>query len=130
MPRRKIGKRRVLALARLWRERLHLGDWKLSLLVEPIPEAEDCKAYCQAMPEYKEMTVAVDPEAVTPEELESTIVHELLHAHVEHLAGLALAMAGDDPIKREVVRLAEESLVVSLERAFVQAYAAPVEVLS
>lgn len=125
MPRRRIGKRRVLALVRLWRERLHLSDWKLSLLVEPIPPEEDAKAYCQAQPEYREMVVAVDPDAVTPDELESTVVHELLHAHVEQLAGLALAMAGEDPIKREVVRQAEEALVVRLERAFMEAYAAP-----
>lgn len=125
MPRRRIGKRRVLALVRLWRERLHLTDWKVSVLVEPIPPEEDCKAYCQAQPEYREMVVAVDNEAVTPDELEATIVHELLHGHVEHLAGLALAMAGDDPVKREVVRLAEESLVVTLERAFMEAYATP-----
>lgn len=122
MPRRRIGKRRVLALARLWRERLHLNDWKLSLLVEPIPEEEDCKAYAQSQPEYKEILVAIDPEAVTPDELEATVVHELLHGHVEKLAGLALAMAGDDPVKREVVRQAEEELVVTLERAFMEAY--------
>lgn len=125
MPRRRIGKRRVLQLAQLWRQRLHLTDWKLSLLVEPIPEDEDCKAYCQAQPEYKEMVVAVDPVAVSRDELEATIVHELLHAHVERLAGLALTMAGDDPVKKEVVRQAEESLVVALERAFMEAYAAP-----
>ena len=123
MPRpRRLSKREVLRLVRLWRQRLQLHDWKIAVLVGPIAPEDNAKAYCAAAPEYREATVHVSPDDVAPEDAESTVVHELLHCHVEALAGLALVMAGDDPVRKEAVRRAEEELVMRLERAFTQAY--------
>ncbi len=119
---RRISKASVMRLVRLWRERLHLHDWKLSVMVSTIPAKDDAKAYCAAKPEYREALVHLDPKEVPPEDLPATLVHELLHCHVEGLAGLALVMAGDDPVRREAVRRAEEELVMRLERVLSEAY--------
>lgn len=113
-----------MALVRQWRTRLQLHDWKISVVVDRIPPEDDAKAFCQAKPEYREALVQVDPHEVTLEDLEATVVHELLHCHAEALAGLALVMAGDDPVKREAVRRAEEELVMRLERLVRAAYGA------
>ena len=113
-----------MASVRLWRERLHLHDWKISVLVEAIPAEDDAKAYCAAKPEYREALVCVDPHEVALADLEATVCHELIHCQTESLAALALFMAGDDPVRRESVRRAEEELVMRLERVVRAAYGA------
>ena len=63
-----------MALVRLWRVRLQLHDWKISVRVEPIPDEEDAKAYCAAKPEYREALIHLDPQEVTLDDLEATVV--------------------------------------------------------
>lgn len=116
------SKRAIMALVRRWRTRLHLHEWKLGVTVAPIPPEDEASAWCAAQPQYREADVAFDPATIQPDELEATVVHELLHCHVESLAALALDMAGDDPVKKAQVSRAEEELVTRLERAFIAAY--------
>jgi len=116
------SKQAILRLVRVWRTRLHLHEWKLGVTVAPIPPEDDASAWCAAQPQYRSADLAFDPAIIKPDELEATVVHELLHCHVESLAALALDMAGDDPVKKAQVSRAEEELVTRLERAFMAAY--------
>jgi hypothetical protein len=112
----RITKRRVLALVRQWRTKLHLSEWHLGVVVDTIPPDAAARADASASPEYREATLRFDPAEIDPAELEEMVVHELLHCHVETLGHLALVMAGEDAVRKEAVRMAEEELVTRLTR--------------
>jgi hypothetical protein len=120
---RRITRKQVVALVARWRERLHLGDYALSVRVGRIPAKENARADAAVSPEYREAVLRFDPAGVSPAQLEATVCHELLHCQIEPLAHLALTMAGDDPVKREAVRMAEEELTTRLERVLLAAFA-------
>lgn len=120
MPRRrKVSKKLVLQRVAYWREVLHLHDWELSVVVEPLPEEDDATAACSAQPAYKAATLHFDPYDITKAALDNYVVHELLHCLVEPLADLATVAAGEDPMRRAAVTREEESLVTALERVLV-----------
>lgn len=130
MPRRrKVSKKLVLQRVAHWREILHLQDWELSVVVDPLPEEDDATAACSAQVAYKAATLYFDPYDITKATLDNYVVHELLHCLVEPLADLATVAAGDDPMRRAAVTREEESLVTALERVLVNLASAPAAAL-
>jgi hypothetical protein len=112
---RKLSKAAVMTRAKYWRKRLHLEGWKIGVTFEP-DEKEESEASCLAQPEYAAAVVRFDLAKIHPDEIDSYIVHELLHCHVWALANFGNSACADDPVKLEALRHHEESLVTSLER--------------
>lgn len=111
----RLTRRRIVARVRRWRTRLLLERWAVQVEVGEDTE-EQSEASCIARPEYLTMDLRFDPAKIDPAELDAYVVHELLHAYIWPLANLAERMAGDDPAKREAVRVEEETLATALER--------------
>lgn len=116
MPRRRVSKKAVLERVAHWRSRLLLDDWALGVIVDAMPPEDDATAANAAEPEYRRATLYFDPYQIPAKELDDYVVHELLHCLTEPLAQLATVAAGDDPMRKEAVRMAEEELVTRLER--------------
>jgi len=99
-------------------EALGLGDWEFQIVRQEYA-AKDVSdlAGCQAKPEYKSAVLYFDVARIPPEELDSYIIHELLHCHIWELVALTDKLA-TTPAEREAIRLAEERLTTTLERLF------------
>lgn len=106
-------------LVETWRPRLHLDRWNINV---DFDSERESAASCEALEEYCTGTVYFNLEQMDDAPIERYVVHELLHCHVNVLASVALTLAGNSKIKKEMVRRAEESLVTLLERLFIQAY--------
>ena len=98
---------------KLWQKRLGLSSWTIELEFSQIEWCADCAAY----PEYLNAKIRFDTGSDIDE---ATIIHELLHCHIEGLAHLAEKLAGTDERWKEMVRIEEERLATNLEKIFTQ----------
>ena len=116
-----VTQKRIEALTRYWRKRLHLHEWRISIKVG---EFEDEGRFAKlsaanvAEPDYLEATVYYDPDRIreAKEDLNRLTCHELLHCHTAELVTICDQWAGDDPIRQRMVKHAHEQLVSRLER--------------
>lgn len=95
---------------------LKLDRWNIRIAFDPKMEDD---AECIAQPEYRNAVLRFRVKDLTWEELPSYVLHELMHCHVESLGALALALAGEDEVRRTVVTSAEENLTTTLEELLV-----------
>lgn len=94
----------VQELVAKWQDRLGLRDWDIETRVCRYWEIPGCVGTCQIHPEDRTARIMIlDPSDIpadvhdTSKDTEHTIVHELLHIHMEpfasHEAGVALEQA-------------------------------------
>jgi len=112
----KPSRRMLLARVKYWRVKLGLTDWDVSVEVTGGLEAG---ADAEAQPAYKQAILRFDLDAISREELDSFVVHELLHLPVWALAEAAEHLAHRDKDKLKFLTDLEESLVTHLERVIV-----------
>lgn len=106
-------RRQVLALVAKWRPRLLLDAWEITVQVNRRIRA---RADCEAAPAYLEAVIRFNPTLIKPEDLEATVVHELLHCHTWRLWELAGRTPDDDPIPPDEAERAHELLTSTLQR--------------
>lgn len=94
---------------------LRLEHWDITLAFPRRLEC-GCAAECDAQPEYKQAVLRFDCTKISWDDLPRFVIHELMHCHVEALAGIALLAAGRDRAKEEWVRRTEEELVTVLDQ--------------
>jgi hypothetical protein len=99
-------------IVRRLQKSLHLDNWWIDVSGEPVSHRADC----EASPEYTEAKLTFNCGRIEDEDAVSFAVHELMHCHVEGLAHVAELLAGDDPFKKEMVRIEEERLTTALEK--------------
>jgi hypothetical protein len=88
-PRPRARQRQVQAWLAEWQKALRLQDWLLRIEIkrEKDMESEGCHGTCHYSPALKNATIVLRDSidfrdgAGYPEDLEATIVHELLHLH-------------------------------------------------
>ena len=118
---RKLSQAAVLARVRYWKDRLNLNDYKVGVAFGPDENTEDdADAECSAMPEYLAATIRFNLDAIPVKEIDSFIVHELLHMPAWRLANFARVMCGEDAAKLETLREHEELLVTHFERVVIR----------
>ena len=101
-----------------WKPRLMLHHWNLSVVFDPDTE-DGSEASCNASPEYLNAVLRFDLNLIPPAEMDSYIVHEMLHCSIWPLANCAHSMCGEDAAKLESVRVHEEALATCLERIII-----------
>lgn len=122
----------IRAAVTAWQQRMGLSDWQIDVVVGPIPGGG--RASCEAAPEYPEMTLHFDPEAMQAkgDTVGGTVPHEMAHGLPWELAQEALEMCDllyrDDPKARAIakrrVRRYEERATSLIQRALTAAYEA------
>lgn len=70
-------KQRVQRLLKLWQKRLELTEWKIELKLLP-EAADDCWGQIEWFADSREATMQITRD-LGPWQLETTVVHELLH---------------------------------------------------
>ena len=104
-------RRRILALTEVWRVPLGLGSWSFDVRFEDtVPE----QASCVADPEYRKAVLIFNLRRLAADELDETVLHEMLHCIGWPIAALAIKWAHGDKERREVARQAEELLITHL----------------
>lgn len=78
----RITRGQVLALVAKWQARLLLDAWKIRVI---LTTKMGHLAECEASPEYLDAVLRFNPVRLTPENLEETVVHELIHCHTWEL---------------------------------------------
>jgi hypothetical protein len=101
-----------------WQKRLRLQDWNVKIEVVPRSRIEGANGECNYFADKKVATILIADACGQhylsyvdddhPEDVESTIVHELLHLHVDAL------MEADSP---KTIKRAEEQLIHLLTSA-------------
>jgi len=88
----RLTRKRAIRLTREWQARLGLRDWSIAVKVEPIKNAWGT---FDALPPKRQAVIRVDGRESSPSvrgwpwaqaDHERTIVHELLHLHLEQLS--------------------------------------------
>lgn len=115
-----VTRAQVLASVRRWRRRLHLEAWTIRVTCRQL--LPDCRADCDAQPEYRSATLRFSLRAIERADLDAYVCHELLHCHAWALGAAALAAAGSGRAARELVRREEEQLVEGLTTILCRAY--------
>jgi len=106
-------KRRV----KYWARRLRLGDVRFAVQFGPDPDPEDdSTAACLAAPEYEQALLRFDLKAIPTEEMESHVIHEILHYAVWPLSSFAHSLCGEDARLFEELRKKEEGMTTYIER--------------
>ena len=114
-----ITHRQVVARVRYWRKVLRLTEWEIVVDGEP-PEDEDGAADCDCKPEYLLARLRFDRKTLTTiEEIDSAVIHELVHLPTWKLAAAAETMADGDKRLLKWVHDEDEGLVTYLERLVV-----------
>lgn len=115
-----------------YRDLLHLANWVIDISDEP--PADDCMADIAPVYGQRVAVLRIDPQWPTWDAatLHATVVHELLHLHVEHAAQVAedaaAAVAGAaGPVVRAAVNLALEYAVDGIAVAVTPHLPAPAE---
>jgi hypothetical protein len=105
----------ILQLVEAWQVPLYLGGWDVKVY---FPSRIQEIASCDSQPEYMTASLYFNLKRVpdTESEIRELVAHEMLHPHVEALAGLANRGARRTPERREAIRVAEETLVTTLSR--------------
>ena len=104
----------VEAIVEAVREPMGLDRWSLRIETGAL---EDCRACCQASPEYREATIRFDFDKLeTGDDLTETTVHELAHCHTWPLHAVAEKLADSvaDSLpkgQRDAVRAAVQEYV-------------------
>ena len=97
---------------RFWQKRMLLSDWKITVEFGPI----DCKADCDAKPEYREALLRFDPDRIPDDEVDAYCAHELAHAVNWTLEGLAEnSIRSNDEKGYDVVRTIAETVATKWE---------------
>lgn len=120
------------ALVREWQPRMGLGDWHIRVVIGPIKGGH--RATCEAMPEYPEMVLSFDPEAMAKagDDPIAQVQHEAAHGFPWELAQEALELCdllyrndgkARGAAKRRVGRY-EERCTSLIQRALKAAYEA------
>lgn len=110
----KLNQEKVQKCARMWADSIGLKDWRIEVRVLPKPD-DNVLGRCQITVERKIAAISiyewtpVQNDAIE-EDLEETIVHELLHIHTQPIVHL----------KGDGKSLAEEQAVECLSVALVQ----------
>lgn len=78
----RITRPQVLALVAKWKARLLLDSWTFRVVLTTKMEH---LADCEASPEYLDAVLRFNPARLTVDNLEETVVHELLHCHTWEL---------------------------------------------
>lgn len=122
----------IEAAVKAWQARMGLSDWQIQVVCGPITGGS--RATCEAAPEYPEMTLHFDPEAMEKagDTVGGTVPHEMAHGLQWELAqeGLELCdlLYRDDPKARAIakrrVRRYEERATSLVQRALLAAYEA------
>lgn len=106
----------IQKLLQTWKKRLRLQDWELELhIVRRYRTRDGGSGSCEIVPNYKSAVITIThrddfgSEDRFDRDFESTLVHELLHLHVETFA---------DQDAGETRDTLKEQAIVSLERAF------------
>jgi len=114
-----MNQRKLDKIRREWQKILRLQDWRIKIrfaTAEELKEATDADAIggCQSLVEAREANLLLlPPEALNPndereQDIENTIVHELLHCHFA-------AFKSDD----SQVQLAQEQAIEAISEALV-----------
>lgn len=98
-------------LVRWWQAKLGLSGWSITVELESLED----RGQCEASPEYREAKIKFDPTRLEGDDVEATVVHELLHCYVEPLANIPNTLT-DEPALREWIRCEEEGLVTRLQQ--------------
>lgn len=122
----------IEAAVKAWQQRMGLGDWQIVTVFGPIKGGS--RAECEASPEYPEMTLYFDPDAMAAkgDTIGGTVPHEMAHGLPWELAQEALELCDllyrDDPKARAIskrrVRRYEERATSLIQRALQSAYEA------
>lgn len=102
---------RIRTLVEVWRVPLGLGNWALEVHFN---DATDEQASCVADPEYRKGLLTFNLKRLSVDELDETVLHEMLHCVGWPIAALAGKWAGRNRERAEVVRQAEELLITHL----------------
>lgn len=110
-----------------------LERWDIALEQKSLEE-DQCRAGCNAMPEYRQATIVVDADRLqTGDDLQELVVHEMAHCHVWPIHALAdqlaLALAESAPKSHrkalrkllcEEVRLAAEATTTDVGHTYLR----------
>lgn len=107
-------RRAIERLARIAIPALRLEHWDITLSFGMLKCGS--AAECDAQPEYKQAHIRFNCEKIEWDDIPRFVVHELMHCHVEALAGIAMLAAKQDRAKIEWVRRTEEELVTTLDQ--------------
>ena len=80
--------KQLASLGRRWQRRLRLADWRVSFAFADLPA--DTLGEVESDPDTREATVSI---ARKCEDVEGTVVHELLHLHFDTRPGTAQEQA-------------------------------------
>lgn len=102
-----------------WRDKLGLVDWRIERSTKP---ARGCLAEVKWDVEQRSVSYRVNPKwrvrAVTPELIEKTALHEMLHVRLHDLITLA---SENSDVNSEAVRNAEHAIINVFESLLVGA---------
>lgn len=73
-------------LCREWQVRLFLRDWEISVAYLPEDKMEEAQGVCDPYPKLRRASIGIlrledYPTDATPQDVELTLVHELLHCY-------------------------------------------------
>jgi hypothetical protein len=119
---RKAKRARVQALVAYYRDQLNLSLWDIKLhFVNTREEMGDdpCAACCEARPEYNEAHLHFALDAITDDDLEPTVIHELSHAIVwpvnQYCDAVIAHYAKGDKLMQRTADLALERVTTDVE---------------
>jgi hypothetical protein len=73
-------------LCREWQARLYLRDWDISIAYLPEEKMDDAQGVCDPYPKLRRASIGIlrledYPAEAAPQDVEQTLVHELLHCY-------------------------------------------------
>lgn len=74
-----MDQKKLAHLTKLWQKRLRLQDWQVTTLLVPDSEMPELLGEIPLDGTELKATLHINKDLVTPDNMESTIVHELLH---------------------------------------------------
>lgn len=89
---------------------LLLQGWRIKVEFPRKLSEPDRTAECSVRHEYKELTIWFDLVKIPDDQIQWTVIHEMLHAVLDPLAGIADEWAKGSADREERVRLATEAV--------------------
>lgn len=97
---------------RYWQKKMLLADWKITVTFGQV----DCKADCEATPEYREATIRFNADKILDNEVDAYCVHELAHAVNWQIETIAENSVDDNDTRgHETVRFIAETTATKWE---------------
>lgn len=119
MPRKqRVTRAMVRECVLLWRDRLLLHDWTIKVHFKSM---KNDWGLCEAKPEYREVDFYIDLKGMTPEELDETVRHELIHSWTWGLWSVAHDFTRSGAAK-ELARREHEGMTTKLSQIVAVAY--------